>query len=277
MKQLPDVRMASPGDAAGLYREARSYLKSCGIDPPEPDVHLLAAFAAGLPLRGALGRAPIPLDEGRQAAFRRFLRRRGEEREPVQYIVGSEEFMGLELKVTPDVLIPRSSTESLVERAGVPESFLDVGTGSGAVAIALAVRGSRGVATDISPKALAVARENARRHGVAGRIEFVEADLFVNGSFELVIANPPYVTSAEFAKLPPEVLHEPRVALDGGPDGLDVIRRIIAGARRYAPQLVLECAPHQMEQVQALALEAGYWHVAVTKDLDGFDRVVEAQ
>src|SRR6185295_6451198 len=106
-----------------------------------------------------------------------------------------------------------------------PGTFLDIGTGSGAIAVALAVRGARGTATDLSPRALEVAKENARRHDVADRITFVETDLFVDGSFDLVISNPPYVTTAELAELQPEVKHEPIQALDGGADGLDVIRR----------------------------------------------------
>ncbi len=271
-------------------RSASDFLRSCGIEHPEPDVKLLAAFAAGRPLRTALGDPPPEFDEKTEAKFRRLVARRGEAREPAAYLVGSEEFMGLELKVSPSVLIPRPSTESLVERAGVPGRFLEIGTGSGAVAIALAVRGGTGTATDVSPRALGIARENAERHGVAGRITFVEADLFVDGpparrsaspdgrggGFDLVISNPPYVATAELAALPPEVKHEPRRALDGGADGLDILRRIAAGARARAPRLLLECAPHQAERVKDLVLQAGFSSVRISKDLDGFDRVVEA-
>jgi release factor glutamine methyltransferase len=256
--------------------EARKYLRACGIESPEHDVKLIAAFAAALPLRTALGAPPPEFTPAQEAKFRRLIARRGEKREPAAYIVGTEEFMGLELKVTPSVLIPRPSTESLVERAGRVGVFLEIGTGSGAIAIALAKEGARGTATDVSERALEIARQNAERHRVADRITFVKADLFVEGEFELVISNPPYVTTAEMETLPPEVKHEPRQALDGGSDGLDVIRRIVAGARSRAPRLLLEISPGQAEAVRNLALQAGFRNVLISKDLDGFDRVVEA-
>jgi release factor glutamine methyltransferase len=256
--------------------EARKFLRSCGIARPEEDVRLLAAFAADRPLKNALGAAPPELSPSQEAKFRRLVARRGEQREPVQYLVGSEEFCGLEFKVSPSVLIPRPSTESLVERAGRPGSFLEIGTGSGAVAVALAVGGATGVATDVSERALEIARGNAERHGVAGRLRFVQADLWTQGAFDLVLSNPPYVTTAELEFLPPEVRHEPRLALDGGADGLDLIRRIVSGAPSRAPRLLLECAPSQVGKVRDLALRAGFSRVLIGKDLDGFDRLVEA-
>jgi release factor glutamine methyltransferase len=143
------------------------------------------------------------------------------------------------------------------------------------VAIALAKAGASGAATDVSEEALAIARENAELHGVGGRIHFVKADLFAEGTFDFVISNPPYVAEGEFASLPPEVLHEPRLALDGGPDGMDVLRRIVAGSRARAPRLLLECAPHQAAAVRDLALRTGFNSVQIHRDLDGFDRVIE--
>lgn len=255
---------------------ARTYLRSLGIDRPEADVKLLAAFAAGRPLRTALGSPPPEFTPAQEAKFRRLVSRRGENREPVAYLVGTEEFMGLELAVSPSVLIPRPSTESLVERAGRGGTFLEIGTGSGAIAIALAKGGARGTATDLSPRALEIARGNAERHGVLDRITFVEADLFAEGSFDLVISNPPYVTTREMETLPPEVKHEPRLALDGGPDGLAVIRPIVELARAHAPRLLLEIAPPQAPAVRNLALHSGFSSVEVSRDLDGFERVVEA-
>jgi len=255
---------------------ARTYLRSQGVDEPGPDLKLLAAFAAGLPLRNALGAPPPEFTPSQESKFRRLVARRGENREPVAYLVGTEEFMGLELRVTPSVLIPRPSTESLVLRAGRIGTFLEIGTGSGAISIALAKDGASGTATDVSDRAIEIARENAERHGVLGRITFVKADLFAPGSFDLVISNPPYVSTAEMETLPPEVKHEPRVALDGGPDGLAVIRRIVEGARSRAPRLLLEIAPPQAAQVRELALRSGFQSVQITRDLDGFDRVVEA-
>ncbi|HZE96521.1 MAG TPA: peptide chain release factor N(5)-glutamine methyltransferase [Planctomycetota bacterium] len=256
--------------------EARKFLVSCGIAHPDDDIKLIAAYCADLPLRNALGAPPPEFTPGQEARFRRFIARRGENREPVQYLVGSEEFLGLELKVTRATLIPRPSTEALVEKAGRPSTFIDVGTGSGAIAVALAVRGARGTATDVSPLALDVARENARRHHVEDRITFVEADLFADGAYDLVISNPPYVSTAEMVELPPEVRHEPAQALYGGSDGLDVIRRVIAGARSKASRLLLEFGASQAAAVRELALQAGWKNVQMSKDLDGFDRVLEA-
>jgi len=256
--------------------EARKYLGNLGIDHPDHDVKLLAAFAAGLPLKTALGAPPPAFTPAQEAKFRRVVGRRGERREPVAYIVGTEEFMGLEFIVTPSVLIPRPSTETLVEKAGAPKTFLEIGTGSGAISIVLALAGGRGSATDLSTRALDIADKNARDHGVKDRIEFVEADLFVDGSFDLVISNPPYVTTSEMDALPPEVKHEPALALDGGFDGLQVIRRIVAGARSRAPRLLLEFGASQAAAVRDLALQAGWKNVQISKDLDGFDRVLEA-
>lgn len=260
-----------------LFEEARKYLRACGIGFPDDDVKLLAASAAGRPLRTALGDPPPAFTHEQELRFRRLVARRGEKREPAAYIVGTEDFLGLELEVTPSVLIPRPSTEALVEKAGGPASFLDVGTGSGAIAIALALRGARGTAVDLSADALRVARRNAERHGVAASIDFRQADLWVEGAWELVISNPPYVSTSEMDALPPEVKHEPRNALEAGPDGLDVIRRIVAGARARAPRLLLEVGARQAEAVRNLADQAGFASVSISKDLDGFDRVVEAR
>jgi len=256
--------------------EARKYLLSCGIDHPEPDIRLIAAFCAGIPLRSAFGAPPPTLNAPQELKFRRMIARRGEKREPTAYLVGNQEFMGLEFKVTPSVLIPRPSTETLVEKAGEPKSFLEIGTGSGAVSIVLALAGARGKATDVSTRAIEVAIQNACLHGVADRIDFVEADLFVPGNFDLVISNPPYVTTSELAHVQPEVRHEPKIALDGGPDGLEVIRKIVAGARSRAPRLLLEFGATQAAAVRNLALQAGWENVQIHKDLDGFDRVLEA-
>ena len=258
------------------FEEARKYLIDCGVEDPDITLKLIAAYCAGLPLKNALG-SPLPsFTPDQEAKFRRFVARRGDKREPVQYLIGSEEFMGLELKVTRATLIPRPSTEALIEKAAKPGTFLDIGTGSGAIAIALAVKGGRGTATDISPLALDVARANARFHRVDDRITFVEADLFVDGTFDLVISNPPYIATAELEGLQPEVKHEPLLALDGGADGLGVIRRIVLGARRRAPRLIVEIGHTQAAAVRELALQAGWTNVQVTQDLDGLDRVLEA-
>jgi release factor glutamine methyltransferase len=257
--------------------EARKYLRSCGIAFPDDDVKLIAAFAAGRPLKTALGDPPPVFTHAQELKFRRLISRRGEDREPAAYLVGTEEFLGIELEVTPAVLIPRPSTETLVEQAGRPASFCDIGTGSGAIAIALALRGARGTAVDVSERALDVARRNAARHGVSDRIDFRHADVWTEGAWELVISNPPYVSTSEMDALPPEVRKEPRTALEAGADGLDVVRRIVSGARARAPRLLLEIAPSQAPAVRDLALHAGFSSVTISRDLDGFDRVVEAR
>jgi release factor glutamine methyltransferase len=128
----------------------------------------------------------------------------------------------------------------------------------------------------VSDRALEVARGNAERHGVGDRITFVRADLFADGAWDVILSNPPYVATHEMAALPPEVKHEPRLALEAGAAGFDVIRRIVAGSRAHAPRLLLEIAPHQAGEVRNLALQAGFRNVLITKDLDGFDRVMEA-
>jgi release factor glutamine methyltransferase len=258
--------------------EARKFLRSCGIEHPEPDVDLMLAFCAGRPLKNAIGSPPPELNQPQELKFRRMVARRGEKREPVAYLIGNQEFMGLEFKITPSVLIPRPSTESLVERAALhqPRTFLEIGTGSGAVAVVLALGGAKGTATDVSARALEVAQHNAKLHGVEDRITFVEADLFVEGKFDLILSNPPYVATGEMATLQPEVKHEPKLALEAGADGLDVIRRIVAGARGRAPRLLLEFGATQGKAVADLALQAGWKRVRTYKDLDGFDRVLEA-
>lgn len=177
--------------------------------------------------------------------------RRVRERCPLGYLLGTAWFAGLEFRVTPDVLIPRSPLAEVIEQGFLPwlnlavgDRILDVGTGSGCIAVAAAVHnpGISVDATEISPAALAVARENVARHGVATRVGLIEADLFPPGStrYRVIMSNPPYVPSAEVAVLPPEYRHEPKPALDGGVDGLDPARRLLAGASsRLTPDGVL--------------------------------------
>jgi release factor glutamine methyltransferase len=226
---------------------------------------------------------------------------------PLPYLLGHWEFFGLDFIVTPDVLIPRPETELLVERAlqnpnlenpkaqkpktrgerSRTSPFLDVGTGSGIIAVTLAVKlpNVEIVAADISPAALAVAKANAEKHNVANRITFVESDLLSSfiirhSSFAIVAANLPYVPSADLDSLP-VAKHEPRLALDGGPDGLDYIRRLLADApRAVAPggRILLEIEYRQGATVAALAHEAfPDARVEVHQDLAGLDRVVEIE
>ena len=226
-----------------------------------------------------------PVSRADRATYREMVLRRAKERVPVAYLTGVREFWSLSLRVTPDVLVPRPDTETLVRAAlaRAPRRVLDVGTGSGCVAIALArelpeasIRG-----TDVSPTALEVARENAAAAGVDDRVEWVRADLLegVEDAFDAIVSNLPYVPSAEIERLAPEVQQEPRLALDGGADGLDLVRRLVAAApARLAPGggLLLEVGAGQADAVATLLSESGATQIRRHADLAGIDRVIEA-
>ena len=222
---------------------ARQRLREAGITPTESDLdaRLLAQHVLGWTTERFLIEARQPVPDGFTPQYDALVARRVT-REPLAYIVGRREFWGLELEVTPDVLIPRPATELIVEALqelfpdrSLPLSIADVCTGCGCVAVAIAherptttVRGS-----DISRKALEVARRNAVRHGVADRVTFEEGDLLdrLTGSFDAIVANPPYVVDRARPALQPEVRdHEPPVALFGGVDGLTLVTRLIATA-----------------------------------------------
>jgi release factor glutamine methyltransferase len=217
-----------------------------------------------------------PLSPAEAGAFRDFARRRTQ-REPVAYILGRKGFRRLELEVDSRVLIPRPETEHVVEAAlGLPRGarVVDVGTGSGAIALALADERPDldVVATDISPGALAVARANAQRLGLD--VEFVEADLLdgVPGPVDAVVSNPPYVVPG--ANLAPEIVrYEPAVALYAGEDGLDVYRRL-APAAAGASFVAFEIAGWQAEAVTEVVRSAGFVSTETRRDLAGIDRVV---
>jgi release factor glutamine methyltransferase len=225
--------------------------------------------------------------------------------EPTQHLTGKQEFWGLEFEVTPDVLIPRPETEHLIEvaldriavreiRAGRPQTttgeglrIADIGTGSGCIAIALAkeLPGAKFFATDISPKALEVARRNAARHSVADRIDFVESNLLEclgvsPPLFDVIISNPPYVGRREAATLPREVReHEPEIALYGGENGYELYAALIAqSAERLKPGgiLVLELGHDSLPAVQPLFDAANWANLGVTNDLAGIPRVIAA-
>jgi release factor glutamine methyltransferase len=211
-------------------------------------------------------------------------------REPVAYIVGRKGFRNLELAVDRRVLVPRPETELLVELALElkPRRVLDVGTGSGAIALAVAdeLPGCEVTATDTSPAALEVARANAERLGLAERVRFIEGTWPEEGEFDLVLANLPYVAERDWPSLQPEVTHwEPREALLAGPDGLDAYRAFIpecAGhLHRYAEQmtgaLAVEVGEGQAPAVAELFREAGFGAVETRRDLAGIERVVFGQ
>ena len=255
--------------------------------------------------------------EGQRTAFREFVRRRAEGT-PVAYLVGRREFYSLSFRGTPDVLIPRPETEllvvatlDLVKEKGAeargpgaggqsepptsnPQSLIpnpsiaDIGTGSGIIAVCLAkhLPGSRVTAVDISPAALAIARDNAKQHGLADRIECVESDLFAavpaDERFDFVVSNPPYVTAAEFEQLAPDVKKfEPHGALVAGPKGTEVIERLIPqAAERLRPggRLLMEISPMIHDAVQSLLEADNRFELGPTiKDLARLPRVVQAR
>jgi release factor glutamine methyltransferase len=212
--------------------------------------------------------------------------------EPVQYIVGEQEFYGLPLRVSPDVLIPRPETEHLVEKAlQLAAQFewprvVDVGTGSGAIAIAMAHRLPQAhiAAVDISIGALILASKNAKQNALVGRIRFMESDLLaavVNERFQIVVSNPPYVPSGDRESLSAEVReHEPGLALFAGEDGMDVYRRLIPDSFAVLTPggfVALEIGYGQSESVTSLLEQAGFQHIEILPDLQGIPRVVCGQ
>jgi len=263
-------------------------LRAVGVDEPRLDAELLLGEAMGCG-RAALvadGGAEVPAPAAR--ALGEMVRRRLR-REPVAYILGRKGFRNLELVVDRRALIPRPETELLVELALElqPESVLDVGTGSGAIALAVAdeMPECEVTATDTSAGALEVARANAERLGLTDRVRFVEGTL-PNGEFDLVLANLPYVAERDWASLQPEVTQwEPREALLAGSDGLDAYRAFIPGCRRaFQPHrfksstaLAVEVGEGQAEAVVRLMEEAGFGAIETRRDLAGIERVVVAR
>ncbi len=254
-------------------------LRAAGVDGPRLDAELLLAEAMGWE-RARLTAEPeakVPAAAARK--FGEMVRRRLR-REPVAYILGRKGFRHIELTVDRRVLIPRPETELLVELAleSPPQRVLDMGTGSGAIALAIAdeLPSCEVIATDTSAAALAVARTNAERLCLADRVEFVEGMLPLDaGGFDLIVANLPYVAESEWGGLQPEVTKwEPREALLAGPDGLDVLRVAIQVAAAAAPALGLEVGAEQAPAVSELLFEAGFAKVETRPDLAGIPRIV---
>lgn len=267
------------------------HLERKGVDSPRLAAEMLLAHVLEVPriqLYTDLDRPASPLE---RAAFRELVERAADH-EPVQYLVGVAHFFSMRFEVNRDVLIPRPSTEALVEHVvqhakrtpGFHQpAIADLGTGSGAIAVALArhLPDARVVATDVSDAALAVARRNAQRHGVTDRIDFRQGELFepLSGPFHFLCANPPYISDAEWAELAPNVRdYEPRQALYGGPDGLVVIRPLILGAARHLEdpgQLVVEIAASQKRAALDLAEQAdGLTGPDILADAEGHPRVL---
>ena len=265
-------------------RAATDRLAAAGVEGAARDARRLLAHALGVdPARLTLA-LDAPLAAA-AAAFAAAVEARAERR-PLSHITGARAFMGRDFRVTPDVLDPRPETEALIA-AALAEPFarvLDLGTGSGAILVTLLAEapGARGLGTDIAPAALELARANAAALGVAGRAAFRQADWLegLEGPFDLIVSNPPYIAEDEIPALAPEVrLWEPRGALTPGGDGLAAYRAIAAAAPLLAPggRLILEIGAGQGAAVPAILAAAGWTRIAVLPDLDGRDRVVTAR
>ena len=258
-----------------------------GIESARLDAELLVASALGIDRIGLYLDLHRPLQEAERSAIRPLVARR-RDREPVAYILGYRDFFGRRFEVTPDVLIPRPDTETLVDHAlaqipaEAPCKVLDVGTGSGAIAVTLAAERPSAMvtATDISEPALEVAARNATMHGLERRIDLQRVDLLRAGEpYDVIVSNPPYVTTAELQGLQDDVrLYEPATALEAGEDGLDVVRRLLAAAvpaTEPGAHLLIEIGAGQAPAVGELAAQSSAWErAAVYLDLNRIERVV---
>jgi release factor glutamine methyltransferase len=269
-------------------RAAAGALASAGSDESALEAELLLAHALKTDRAHVYQRLGEDLSGEGARAFDGLVARRLAH-EPTAYIMGRREFYGLELEVTPAAIIPRPETETLVElvlefaRPLERPCIVDVGVGCGAIAVALAVNlpEAEVIAIDVSAEALGLARRNAKRHGLAGRMRFLEGDLLapLEGPVDVIAANLPYVRTEDFEGGPPEIReHEPRLGLDGGADGLHLIERLLrAAAARMRPggALFAEIGDGQGEAVSALARECfpAAW-IEVAPDLAGLDRVL---
>lgn len=269
------------------------YLAEKGSEFPRLDAEVLLAHAQGCPRIQLYTRfEETPRDEVR-GKFKELVRRRVEGC-PVAYLVGQKEFFSLVFEVSPAVLIPRPDTEILALETlrlakALPEATaLDLGTGSGAIAVALAKNhaGLRVTAVDLSAEALAVAARNAKKHGVAERVVFLQGDLFAplpaGARFDFIVSNPPYIPTSALPLLPPGVRDfEPKAALDGGPSGYQVIERLIAGAPAFLKpkgHLLLEIGIDQEQPVRERLARSGYYaEPATLADYAGHPRVLRTQ
>lgn len=261
-----------------------SFLLERGVENARLEAEWMLCAATGLERIGLYLNFDKPLSDTELAGYRSMVARRGR-REPLQHILGSQEFDGLEFIVTPSVLIPRHDTELLVTTAAEKSpdcgSLLDVGTGSGCIAISLAKRLSAATvtATDISPDALTVARQNARQHSAA--VQFLLGSFYqpvAGRCFDLIVSNPPYIPTADIERLQPEVKnHDPRSALDGGADGLDAYRQLIKDGPEYLNAggwLLLEAGAGQGGELSRLLYERGFDDILSMQDNAGHQRVL---
>jgi release factor glutamine methyltransferase len=272
---------------------AATALRNAGIETPELDARLLLCHAAGLTHEATIARASEALRSEAAARLDAALVRRLKH-EPVSRILGMREFYGRAFSVCPEALDPRPDTETLIETALAfvearggrerPLSLLDLGTGTGCILLTLLAElpRARGLGTDISRSALALAADNAMRLHVGGRARFIAADWLdaLEGRFDLIVSNPPYLASSSIAGLAADVsAYDPRLALDGGPDGLAAYRRIAARAPAMLAEtgrLIVEIGPCQADAVNEIFTAAGLEFVRLRHDLGGRPRVIVA-
>jgi release factor glutamine methyltransferase len=289
MTQVASGLMSEPWTIARVLAWATDDFRKRDNPSPRLDAELLLASAIGIDRVRLVIESARRLNDAELGLYRSLIQRR-RAGEPVAYILGSREFYGISFSIDRRALVPRPDTETLVEVAldrtrarSMYGRALDLCTGSGCVAIALARSRPtwRITASDISPEAASLAWENTRRNGAAFSLRVVTGDLYqplAGERFELVTANPPYIPSAELASLAPDVRDfEPRLALDGGPDGLDVVRAVVAGAARHLEPngvLAVEVGHDQAARVRELFEQAGFCEVASRRDYGGHERVV---
>lgn len=285
--------MAEVWTIGKILKWTEEYFQKAQLDSPRLDAEVLLAHVLNQPERIYLYvHFDQPLEQSELAAYRECIKRRVQH-EPVAYITGHRDFMGLDFKVTKDTLIPRPDTEILVEAvlqrlpaAGENSTLADIGTGTGAICLSLLnyLPKLRAMAVDISPGALAVAQENSVSLGLSQRVEFLQGDLLapLKAKGELlnaIVSNPPYIPKADIATLASDVrAYEPMGALDGGEDGLDFYRRLLAESGDLLKDggfLAMEVGIHQAHQLEALAKDMSQWgKCEILRDLAGIERVV---
>lgn len=264
--------------------QAVARLRAAGVDDPARDARGLLAHVLELPAGRLTLHLPDDMADAQLAAFTALTARRAN-REPVSHLIGTRAFYGREFSVTAAVLDPRPETETLIEQALARDfsTVLDLGTGSGCILLTLLAERphAQGTGTDLSPEALAIAAQNAKRLSVQGRAGFAQGTWFeavaAEATFDLIVSNPPYIAVKEMADLAPELGHEPRMALTDEDDGLTAYRAIARAAPRHLSpggRLLVEIGPTQAAAVTALFSEAGLADLHVQRDLDGRDRVV---
>ena len=291
----PAAAFAAGSPVAAALRDAEARLAAAGLPTPRQDAELLLGRVLGTTRLGLYTGGPAAVSGPRQTEFERLVARRLRH-EPVQYLLGEAEFCGLRLELGPGVFIPRPETEALVDRAialgpSGRATILELCAGSGAIACALAQRRPDWTiwAVERAAAAAACARANVRRLGLEGRVRVCPGDLFAPlrdavpaGTADLVVANPPYLATPILPTLPAEVREwEPPAALDGGADGLDVIRRLLAGAAdwlRPSGGLLVEIGEEQGPALRTLlAADGRYAETRVLRDFRGCERVLEAR